>query len=187
LLGRELFRAAGIASHAELSDPDGVSLVLELLAAVVVLRMAADASGITESGRRILVVIARVRVRVMMHDAPPPLRVMGLRTDVVRVGDIRLNGLPGAIAGWGCTLISRILTERLVQVPTVRTDDDKQSESNSSAAMTRVHERSILKRVCPLAAGLPAHPDRHTVLFQRTRSRSPFAIAKRAEDFHTGS
>src|SRR5262249_36216485 len=87
LLGGQLLGPAGIAPHAELGDPNRITLNLELLAGGVVLRMTTHVAGIAKAGRLIIVVVAWVRGGLMLEDAPALLAVVHLRAHVI--GDRR--------------------------------------------------------------------------------------------------
>ena len=65
-----------------------------------------DAAGIAEARRGVLIVVARVRVLVMLHDAPALLGIVRLRANVIGMEDPRGSGASVGVAGRGGSLIS---------------------------------------------------------------------------------
>src|SRR5208337_4885522 len=132
-----LLGAAGIAaSHAELRNAHRIALHLELVSRRIVLRILAHATWIAETGCLIVVVIARIWVRIMVDNTAAPLWLIRLGMDVVRYPRVgRLGPLTGCLVrGRRGVLIHRLLAVGRMQAPAESAQPQKKGQGDSHAS-----------------------------------------------------
>src|SRR4051812_35922448 len=97
LLGGQLLGTAGVSALIEAGHPDGILLDLEAIAGQVIFSVPADTPRVPEAGGVIIVISTRVRIRVVVDDAPAAVSLVGLGSHVIGGDAVSARRLSGGL------------------------------------------------------------------------------------------